>query len=74
MGIPACHGVAVRVNVGDALKLINLHCNQVLDTWAFNADDLGEYMPMAHTRSRNSRIYVGRGPELGSRKASSGGS
>jgi uncharacterized protein len=74
MRIPARHGVAVRVKAGDAVKLINPQGNQVLDTWAFNADDLGEYMPMAHTRSRNSRIYVGRGPELGSRKASSGGS
>jgi len=64
MRIPARHGIAVRIKAGDALKLINLHGKQVLDTWAFNADDLGEYMSMAHTRSRNSRIYVGRGDVL----------
>src|SRR5277367_3428402 len=64
MRIPASHGVAVKVKGGDALKLINLHGQQVLDTWAFSADDLDEYMSMAHTRSRNSRIYVGRGDAL----------
>jgi uncharacterized protein len=64
MRIPARHGIAVRVKAGDALKLINPHGNQVLDTWAFNAADLAEYMSMAHTRSRNSRIYVGCGDSL----------
>jgi uncharacterized protein len=64
MRIPARHGIALRVKAGDALKLINPHGTQVLDTWAFNAADLAEYMSMAHTRSRNSRIYVGRGDSL----------
>jgi uncharacterized protein YcgI (DUF1989 family) len=64
MRIPARHGVAVRVKAGDSLKLINLRGNQVLDTWAFNAADVTEYMSMAHTRSRNSRIYVGSGDSL----------
>ena len=64
MRIPARHGVAVKVAGGSAIKLINPHGNQVLDTWAFNAADPGEYMSMAHTRSRNSRIFVGRGDSL----------
>jgi uncharacterized protein len=64
MRIPARHGIALRVNAGDAVKLINPHGTQVLDTWAFNAADLAEYMSMAHTRSRNSRIYVGHGDSL----------
>jgi hypothetical protein len=62
--IPARYGVAVKLRAGTALKVINTHGNQVLDTWAFNADDLGEYMSMAHTRSRNSSIYVSRGDAL----------
>lgn len=62
--IPARYGRAVRLGAGQALKVINTHGNQVLDTWAFNAEDLGEYMSMAHTRSRNSRIFVGRGDAL----------
>ncbi len=64
MRIPARHGVAVKVKGGDAIKLINPHGNQVLDTWAFNTADPTEYMSMAHTRSRNSRIFVGRGDLL----------
>jgi uncharacterized protein YcgI (DUF1989 family) len=62
--IPARHGKAIRLRSGDALKVTNTHGNQVLDTWAFNADDLSEYMSMAHTRSRNSRISVGAGDAL----------
>ncbi len=64
MRIPARHGVAVTVKAGDALKLINPRGNQVLDTWAFSAAEHPEYMSMAHTRSRNSRIYVGRSDSL----------
>lgn len=64
INIPARHGKAVRVRCGEALRVVNTHGNQVLDTWAFNADDLTEYMSMAHTRSRNSRIFVGAGDAL----------
>ena len=64
MLVPARHGIALRLKAGDALKVINTHGNQVLDTWAFNAADTSEYMSMAHTRSRNSRIFVGRGDAL----------
>lgn len=64
MRIPARYGIAIRVKAGDGLKLINLRGNQVFDTWAFNSADLAEHMSMAHTRSRNSRIYVNRGDSL----------
>lgn len=64
MRIPARHGVPVKVKSGGALKLINPHGNQVFDVWAFNAADPEEYMSMAHTRSRNSRIYAGKGDSL----------
>jgi uncharacterized protein len=64
MRIPARYGIAIRVKAGDSLKLINLQGNQVFDTWAFSSADLEEYMSMAHTRSRNSRIYVNRGDSL----------
>ncbi|MCW3476234.1 urea carboxylase-associated family protein [Limobrevibacterium gyesilva] len=64
--IPARYGKAVRLKAGEALKIINTHGNQVLDTWAFNANDPSEYMSMAHTRSRNSRIFVSRDDALAS--------
>jgi uncharacterized protein YcgI (DUF1989 family) len=62
--IPARHGRAVQLSAGQTLRVINTHGNQVLDTWAFNADDIDEHMSMAHTRSRNSRIFVARGDAL----------
>jgi hypothetical protein len=48
--IPARHGKAVRVAKGRKLRLINTHGTQVVDTWAFNANDLHEFMSMEHTR------------------------
>jgi|SRR5687768_3325421 uncharacterized protein YcgI (DUF1989 family) len=62
--IPARHGKAVRLRAGEAIEVINTHGNQVLDTWAFNADDITEAMSMAHTRSVNSRVYVRAGDRL----------
>ena len=38
--IPARRGKAARVNKGQSVKVINTHGEQVVDTWAFNADDL----------------------------------
>ena len=55
--IPAARGKAAKLSAGQQVKVINSHGTQVLDTWAFNAVDLTEYMSMAHTRSFNSTIY-----------------
>jgi uncharacterized protein YcgI (DUF1989 family) len=62
--IPARHGKAVPLRRGQVIEVINTHGNQVLDTWAFNADDISEAMSMEHTRSVNSRIYVKAGDRL----------
>ena len=48
--IPARRGKAVRLAKGQRIKMINTHGTQVVDTWAFNADDLNEFMSMEHTR------------------------
>ncbi|MGA2973039.1 MAG: urea carboxylase-associated family protein [Candidatus Bathyarchaeia archaeon] len=55
--IPARHGKAVRLAKDGKLKLINTHGTQVVDTWAFNADDLHEFMSMEHTRPHIGRIF-----------------
>ncbi len=55
--IPAARGKAAAVPSGQHITVINTHGSQVLDTWAFNADDPAEHMSMAHSRSFNSRIY-----------------
>jgi len=49
--IPARRGKAARVEAGQSVKVINTHGTQVVDTWAFNADDLGEFMSMEATRA-----------------------
>ena len=54
--LPARRGKAVRLRRGQALKVINTHGQQVVDTWAFNADDLAEFMSMEHLRQVLSRI------------------
>ena len=48
--IPARKGKAVRLRKGQRVKVINTRGQQVVDTWAFNADDLHESMSMEHSR------------------------
>ena len=48
--IPARKGKAARLNRGEMVKVINTTGQQVVDTWAFNASDLREFMSMEHSR------------------------
>ncbi len=61
ISIPARRGKAARVAEGQSIKVINTHGAQVVDTWAFNADDIGEFMSMEHWRPTVLRII----PEVG---------
>ena len=54
--IPARHGKAARLRLGQRLKLVNTHGTQVVDAWAFIAYELGEFMSMQHSRVAYSRI------------------
>jgi len=49
--IPARGGRAARVKRGETIRVVNTHGTQVIDTWAFNANDLAEFMSMEHTRA-----------------------
>lgn len=49
--IPARQGVAVRLREGQTIKVINTHGTQVVDTWAFDVEELGDAMSMAHSRA-----------------------
>jgi uncharacterized protein len=51
MTIPARRGKAARATAGQHIAVINTHGEQVVDTWAFAADDLHEFMSMEHTRA-----------------------
>ena len=69
--IPACHGVAIELDVGSEIVVINTYGTQVLDTWAFSVADPAEYLSMEHTRSRLSRLSPGIGDSLFSNRRQS---
>jgi uncharacterized protein YcgI (DUF1989 family) len=48
--IERCGGVAVRIAAGESLRIVNIEGGQVVDAWAVNPHDPGEYMSMEHTR------------------------
>jgi uncharacterized protein YcgI (DUF1989 family) len=56
--VPARHGRAIKLSKGQTIKIVSVHGTQVLDLWAFNAHELGEYLSMEHTRSKNSKIVL----------------
>jgi uncharacterized protein YcgI (DUF1989 family) len=62
--IPARRGRAARLNAGQAIKIVNTHGEQVVDTWAFSAEDLGEFMSNEHMRATLTRIFPRKGDEL----------
>lgn len=54
--IPARRGKAAFVRQGQTIKVINTHGHQVVDTWAFLRNDLGEFMSMEHSRATHHHI------------------
>src|SRR4051812_23867868 len=49
--IPARRGKAARVARGQTVHVVNTFGSQVVDTWAFNAADVAEFMSMEHSRA-----------------------
>ena len=62
--IPARKGKATRLRKGQSVKIVNTKGQQVVDTWAFNAEDLHEFMSMEHTRVAIGRIIPKPGDAL----------
>lgn len=54
--IPARRAIAATVAQGQRVRVINLHGQQVVDTWAFSALDSAEFMSMEHSRVGMNRI------------------
>jgi uncharacterized protein len=54
--IPARSGKAVYLQAGQSIRIINTHGHQVVDTWAFNAHDLNEFLSMEHMRAAINRV------------------
>lgn len=55
--IPARSGRAAFLNKGDAIRIVNTHGHQVVDTWAFNRADPSEFLSMEHMRASLSGIF-----------------
>jgi uncharacterized protein YcgI (DUF1989 family) len=62
--VPARRGRAARLDRGQAIKVINTHGQQVVDFWAFNAADLGEFLSMEHLRATLEGIFPHAGDDL----------
>lgn len=62
--LPPREGRAVRLKAGQCIKVINTHGHQVVDIWAFNADDMTEFMSMEHVRAAIDRIVPRPGDPL----------
>lgn len=62
--LPARSGRAVRLAPGEAIRIVNTHGSQVVDTWAFHAHDLREHMSMEHMRPTLGSIFPLKGQGL----------
>jgi uncharacterized protein YcgI (DUF1989 family) len=54
--VPARTGRAFRVRRGAAVRIVNIHGSQVVDTWALRLPDLDEQLSMEHTRAVLQRL------------------
>ena len=62
--VPARRGRAVRLSVGEAIQIVNTHGTQVVDTWAFNAEDPTEFISNEHMRATLGKLWPGQGDPL----------
>jgi len=49
-------GKAMKLARGQQVRIVNTHGRQVVDTWAFAAGDMSEFMSMEHARVHMGRI------------------
>jgi uncharacterized protein len=62
--IPARRGRAVRLKAGQAIEIVNTHGSQVVDTWAFSAEDLSEFLSNEHMRPTLGHVHPRKGDAL----------
>jgi uncharacterized protein YcgI (DUF1989 family) len=62
--LPAREGVAVPLEAGERLRIINTHGGQVVDTWALARPDASEYLSMEHTRTSLGKLMPAAGDHL----------
>ena len=62
--LPAREGVAVPLQAGERLRIINVHGGQVVDTWALAQADAREHLSMEHTRTSLGKLVPAAGDQL----------
>lgn len=62
--IPARCGKATHLAQSQHIKVINTHGQQVVETWAFNAAEMIEFMSMEYTRTAIGKIIPKVGDSL----------
>lgn len=61
--VAARSGLAIRVEAGAEVEVIDLSGGQIVDTWAFNASDVREFHSAEHTRVEVDGLF----PAIGER-------
>src|SRR3989337_1465150 len=62
--IPARRGKATHLRCGQSIRIVNTHGSQVVDTWAFTAGMMTEFMSMEHTRATLTKMIPQAGDGL----------
>ncbi|MCA1777738.1 MAG: urea carboxylase-associated family protein [Loktanella sp.] len=62
--IPARGSSAVKIAKGEAIKIINTHGSQAVDTWVFNAEDRTEFLSNEHMRATLGKLWPEKGDTL----------
>ena len=68
--VPGGAAAAFRLCAGEAVRLVNTHGSQVVDTWCLSAADVTEYLSVEHTRRMLSRLFPEAGDALYSNRRS----
>ena len=62
------HSIAIHLNKGQRAKITNIEGSQVVDVWAFNSDNIEEFLSNEHTRSCLEKLIPTLGDALYSNK------
>lgn len=62
--VPAGHGLAVAVDCGDLVEIVNPHGTQVADFWCLGRGDTSEWLSMSHCREVLQKIHFAPGDTL----------
>ena len=62
--LPARTGISVTLAKDQLIEIINTHGKQVVDTWAFESQNLTSHLSMEHTRASLQKLSIAVGDTL----------